>query len=364
VATAKAVWDNRGMRFLVRLRPFVRPWAIPIWAAFLWAWSVLAEVHLAAFVFDLGGDVNQFVHTHPGWVLSVSLLGLALLALWPEIKHLLPKLPRTIHERVHDLATDHEGLCARIKAVELWGLQIQELAISMGGVQEPVDDLVSSMQVLEKWKDERIEPSLANFHGRVSHLEAQYETVKENITSFRRDYKDDLSGLNTAIGICGDRWRDSENKIVQLREANKPDVSLTYVSALDRSALMLTTLRGVAYDIRLESSIFQGFQLISDKALTLLKENNPPAPVSIKMTAIGADMREFVHSSDCAISSFIDAIHAKVGPSFSLALTIRWTDTNAIRDEGAVYEATFQQHQEPRYALTLKQRLPSAMRLE
>lgn len=78
----------------------VRPLALVLWAGLLWVWSVLAEVHLAEYVFGLGGDVSHVVHAHPYWILWILVASLALVAIWPEIKHLVPELPKSIHERV------------------------------------------------------------------------------------------------------------------------------------------------------------------------------------------------------------------------------------------------------------------------
>jgi len=88
------------LRLLARIKPLVRPWTVPLWGAFLWAWSVLAEVHLADFVWGLGSHVDEFVHSHPYWILGAALCGLFLAAVWPEIEDLFPKLPKMLHERV------------------------------------------------------------------------------------------------------------------------------------------------------------------------------------------------------------------------------------------------------------------------
>jgi hypothetical protein len=90
-------------RILARLRPLVGPWAIAAWGGFIWAWSVLAEVHLAEFVYRLGRDMSDVVHSHPWIVLVVTIIFLVLVAIWPEIKHLIPKLPKNVHERIHEL---------------------------------------------------------------------------------------------------------------------------------------------------------------------------------------------------------------------------------------------------------------------
>lgn len=96
------------IRILGRLRPLVHPLAIALWGGFLWAWSVLAEVHLAEFVYRIGGDVSYVVHAHPWSVLVGTVALLLMAAIWPEIKHLIPKLPKTIHDRVAELSEAFE----------------------------------------------------------------------------------------------------------------------------------------------------------------------------------------------------------------------------------------------------------------
>jgi len=167
-------------------------------------------------------------------------------------------------------------------------------------------------------------------------------------------YNEDISDLKRAARSLGD-------SITQLREDHIPNVSLRYVSELDRSAFVVKTIRGVAYDIRVDSNELQGFQLIASP-ITSLKENSSATPIGFKMTSRNGE-RDFVHASDYTAANFIDAIHAKVGSSFSLTLTIKWTDANAIRDQVDIYEATFQKDAEPRYALAFKQRLQPVIRL-
>jgi hypothetical protein len=91
------------LRILDRLRPLINLWVLPLWGFLLWSWSVLAEVHLAEFVFRFGGEMRDIVHLHPYWILIVSVGFILAVAAWPEIKHLAPDLPLPIHQRVHEI---------------------------------------------------------------------------------------------------------------------------------------------------------------------------------------------------------------------------------------------------------------------
>jgi len=103
-----------------------RPWVLPLWILFLWVWSILAEVHLAAFVVEKWENVKMFIHSHPWPILALAILGILLVAVWPEIAKSdlgkLLRLPKTPHQKLHELHhaifAPQIGHCDRIEAVE------------------------------------------------------------------------------------------------------------------------------------------------------------------------------------------------------------------------------------------------------
>lgn len=90
---------------LPRLRSLVRVRSLPGWAAVALAWDVLGQLHLAGFAIEILDRMNTWVHSHPSVLLLAGFCWLGVLVLWPSIKLWLPKLPKTLHERVEDLET-------------------------------------------------------------------------------------------------------------------------------------------------------------------------------------------------------------------------------------------------------------------
>ena len=168
-------------RILVRLRPLVRPWAIAVWAVLVWAWSVLAEVHLAAFVYELGGEVSHIVHTYPGIILVSALLIVVAIAVWPEIRHLIPQFPETIHQRVQ----------AMYVVVTAWQEHLKTLVSRIDGIEgdtvktnsnvdlvlRKLDVCDARMTSLESW----FRPLMAQVHDIGEFNKRQMEAIAKRL---------------------------------------------------------------------------------------------------------------------------------------------------------------------------------------
>lgn len=57
-------------------------------------------------------------HAHPYLVLLIAVGSIILVAIWPEIQHLFPRLPTTMHERVHLVETAVTDHATRLSGVE------------------------------------------------------------------------------------------------------------------------------------------------------------------------------------------------------------------------------------------------------
>lgn len=91
-----------------RLRPgkLFSWWAIPGFALVLLAIEILGLIHLLAFSVEIAKWARDLVAAHPIVMLIAGFLWLAVLICWPSIERMLPNLPKTTHEHIHEIRTE------------------------------------------------------------------------------------------------------------------------------------------------------------------------------------------------------------------------------------------------------------------
>jgi hypothetical protein len=101
-----------------RLQSLRSLWSLPGIGLLLLALEILGYIHLASFAVEIGTSMMVWTQSHPLVVLIAGFVWLACVVLWPDMKARLPKLPLTLHQRVHALQQTNEECAHRIKAVE------------------------------------------------------------------------------------------------------------------------------------------------------------------------------------------------------------------------------------------------------
>lgn len=86
-----------------RLRQLLRLRALPGWI--FSAWALLEGLHTGGYAIDLLDRGYKYFNSHTGVMYIVGLGWLFVVMLWPDLKKRFPTvhLPKSIHERVHDL---------------------------------------------------------------------------------------------------------------------------------------------------------------------------------------------------------------------------------------------------------------------
>jgi hypothetical protein len=133
-------------------------------------------------------------------------------------------------------------------------------------------------------------------------------------------------------------------------------ISLDYVTAGQGSGFRVRVRRGAAYDIRTEFASLDGFHLEIEAPIAVMKENDAPNMMALIMTTPEGLVSTHTEKMDNALSVF----HDREGPRFTLEISLKWTDGEAIRDECALYTATFQKGAAP--LVRFRRRLRSVVR--
>src|ERR1035438_2193051 len=96
--------DNGGMQTVSdRVRSLFRIRSIPGYGLIILVLDALGYIHLAAFIKEQSARVMDLIQAHPIVVFGIGILWLTGVVFWPSLKHFLPEMPKTIHERVESL---------------------------------------------------------------------------------------------------------------------------------------------------------------------------------------------------------------------------------------------------------------------
>src|ERR1035437_5065942 len=133
-----------------RIVSLFRPTALPGWVAIMWAWDVLGHVHLAQFVWELGIRMSEWTQAHPSILLVLGFVWLAAVVCWPDIRHCLPTLPPTIHERLAAIEADRISTLAKTARI-LEALPVFSFVV--GGLQSLSYEARQSVRMFDEIKD-------------------------------------------------------------------------------------------------------------------------------------------------------------------------------------------------------------------
>jgi hypothetical protein len=195
-----------GMQIWSRL---ARIFGIPgVIFAGLAVWAVLEVLHTATYAAELIEKIPEAVDKHAGWTVAISVLFLALVIGWPDVKRKFPGLrlfPRSLDEWFHELnhivMVPETGHCDRIKAAEkrlaLTALltdvaeRDKEVAMTALSADKVVSDSLSTrISALQKELVESAQKVSNSIVARFASVETDVGSTKSSLTMRLDEQKD------------------------------------------------------------------------------------------------------------------------------------------------------------------------------
>ncbi len=146
--------------------------AIPAWIAFLW--TMLAHASTAQFVTSLSGKISEYLDRKPSVGIFLAVAWLVLVIVWPEIRHHIPRLPRTIDERLKEL--EGAQISVRIEALENGRRDLKNLVGQVvelqKSTQKTTDEAFAASRKYQDMLDRRLETAERQFSRLIDHNQA------------------------------------------------------------------------------------------------------------------------------------------------------------------------------------------------